>query len=44
MKLQNEKEQGVDSEERYEGQPCLVLTCLKVENSIEQAHDKKKIC
>ena len=36
--------QGLDGEERCEGQPCLVVACLKVENSIEQEHDKKKIC
>ena len=41
---ENEKERGVDSEERCEGQPCLVVACLEVENSIEQEHDKKKIC
>ena len=38
------KEQGVDGEERCEYQPCLVVACLEVENSIEQEHDKKKIC
>ncbi len=39
---ENEKDQGVDCEERCEGQPCLVVACLEVENYIEQEHDKKK--
>ena len=39
------EEQGVDGEERCEGQPCLVVACLELENPItEQQHDKKKIC
>ncbi len=43
---ENEKEQGVDGEERCKCQPCpcLVVACLKVENSIEQEDDDKKIC
>ena len=34
----------MDDEERCEDRPCLVVTYLKVENSIDQEHDKKKIC
>ena len=31
---EHEEEQGIDIKERCEGQSCLVITCLKVENSI----------
>ena len=43
---ENEEEQRVDGGERCKYQPCLclVIARLKVENSIEQEHDKKKIC
>ena len=42
--FENDKEQGVDGKARCEYQPCSVVACLKVENSIEQEHDKQKIC
>lgn len=34
----------MNGEEICGGQPCLVVACLEVENSIEQEHDNKKIC
>ena len=41
---ENEKELGVNGGERCEGdQPCLVVACLTVKNSIEQDRDKKNI-
>ena len=43
MKLRMRKEWMV-SEKRCEGQPCFVVACLKVVNSIEQEDDKKQIC
>ncbi len=39
--FENDKEQGVDGKARCEYQPCLVVACLKVENSIEQEHDRQ---
>ena len=43
---ENDEEQGVHVSVRCKCQPCpcLVVACLKVDNSIEQEHDKKKIC
>ena len=44
--MENEKEQGVDGEERCKCQPCpySFVACLKVENSIEPEDDEKTIC
>ena len=42
--IENEKEQGVDGDERCECQSFSVVECLKVENTIEQKPAKKKIC
>ena len=37
---ENGKEQVVDGDERY---VRLVVACLKMENSIKQVHDKKRL-
>ena len=42
QETKNEREQGVDGEERCECQLFSVVAYLKVENSIEQENDQRR--